>query len=859
MSKAIQRFSLDVTHPDVQASVRIMQGDDNRQWRFTFANGGQPYILPARCTAMLVGTKPDDTVIENGLVVQGNEVIYDFGAADPENGIEQISTVPGSFEVQILLFDEYGAVLHAPRLWVTVFSSSYTERMANVSMDQFGGIKELIGKISEFEKILENLGGATVTTGTYTIPVREWSDTLPYAALIRISDLEKGQVVFIYPKDDATKAAAGAAQLSVQMSYTDENNDFAQIIRAETGAAPLIPLNLGYIIFNTGTEEKAVVTLVGVDAVGEGGSSGTNTATIDSGNLTVRKTSWDISSPYAYVSHLTLNGLDKGHVALLMPMDDQTQAAAKAAQLSIKLDNTSDTNDYALLVTSESAEKPMVDLNFKYILLNTGTQEDAVVTLIGVDAVGSGSPSGSSGIDESAVKNIINQVVPEWARASDPPDSPVDSVNGKTGAVKLGAEDVNADPAGTAATKVSEHDTYTGSHNDIRIMIQGLSDRLNALANSDDITLDDLKEIVAYIKANKSLIDSITASKVNVTDIINDLTTNVSNKPLSAAQGVALKSLIDGLSNNKLNASELTSAINTALAQAKESGEFKGDPYNLTEADKSAIVAAVIESLGGNPIFGYVDENNNIIVQGNLGDGTYSVKYEMEDGSTVDIGNLVLDSNVYYSVTKNLTNCTINNNATQVVEGSAYSATITANSGYELSSVSVTMGGSAVSVSGGVINIASVTGDIVITAVAEETAVAITNWIEEVGYTEDTRLSLSSGNTTSASGYKCTGFIPAKNNDVIRIKNIDITSENATNIIGYDSDKNPYRGGTSSGNYGTTLYNLFVTNGTNSDGVYIATLGSNITNAFSDELAYIRLGSKSITSDSILTINQEIV
>lgn len=41
-------------------------------------------------------------------------------------------------------------------------------------------------------------------------------------------------------------------------------------------------------------------------------------------------------------------------------------------------------------------------------------------------------------------------------------------------------------------------------------------------------------------------------------------------------------------------------------------------------------------------VFGYVDENNNVVLTGNLADGTYSVKYEMDDGSTVDIGDLVL-------------------------------------------------------------------------------------------------------------------------------------------------------------------------------------------------------------------------
>ena len=37
-----------------------------------------------------------------------------------------------------------------------------------------------------------------------------------------------------------------------------------------------------------------------------------------------------------------------------------------------------------------------------------------------------------------------------------------------------------------------------------------------------------------------------------------------------------------------------------------------------------------------------MDENNTIVLNGKLMDGTYSVKYEMEDGSTIDIGDLVL-------------------------------------------------------------------------------------------------------------------------------------------------------------------------------------------------------------------------
>lgn len=104
-------------------------------------------------------------------------------------------------------------------------------------------------------------------------------------------------------------------------------------------------------------------------------------------------------------------------------------------------------------------------------------------------------------------------------------------------------------------TKISIHNTSTSAHNDIRDLITELTTRLNTLADSDDTTLDQMSEIVTYIKSNKSLIDSITTSKVNVSDIINNLTTNVSNKPLSAAQGVAIKGLIDAL-QGQLDANE---------------------------------------------------------------------------------------------------------------------------------------------------------------------------------------------------------------------------------------------------------------------------------------------------------------
>lgn len=107
--------------------------------------------------------------------------------------------------------------------------------------------------------------------------------------------------------------------------------------------------------------------------------------------------------------------------------------------------------------------------------------------------------------------------------------------------------DVGADKSGTASSAVSGHNTSDAAHNDIRLLISGLVTRLDALANSDDTTLDQMAEVVKYIKDNRDLISQITTDKVSVSDIVNNTTTNVSNRPLSAAQGVALKALIDAI------------------------------------------------------------------------------------------------------------------------------------------------------------------------------------------------------------------------------------------------------------------------------------------------------------------------
>ena len=179
-----------------------------------------------------------------------------------------------------------------------------------------------------------------------------------------------------------------------------------------------------------------------------------------------------------------------------------------------------------------------------------------------------------------SVKGMIPSV-PSWAMQSNKPS--------------YSASEVGADASGTATSEVSNHNTNTSAHNDLRLELKNLSDRLKALADSDDTTLDQMSEIVKYIKNNKSLIDNVTTTKVNVTDIIDNLTTNVSNKPLSAAQGVALKSLIDAITV-PTSLSQLSEDTNHRLVTDSEKTTWN------SKLDLSATNNAIKSFFGGKTV-----------------------------------------------------------------------------------------------------------------------------------------------------------------------------------------------------------------------------------------------------------------
>ena len=203
---------------------------------------------------------------------------------------------------------------------------------------------------------------------------------------------------------------------------------------------------------------------------------------------------------------------------------------------------------------------------------------------------------------------------------------------------------IDADPKGTAKQAVSAHNADTSAHADLRKIVSELAQRLSAIADSDDGTLDQLSEIVAYIKNNKNLIENITTSKVSYADIVSDLVTGGEKKALSAAQGVAIKALIDGLDRNKASHAELASELERLLREAKESGEFDGESISIVstqESSGSGGINVVTFSDGSklnvkNGYTPYIGENGNWYI-GNV-DTTIKAKGEKGDKGDTGIG-----------------------------------------------------------------------------------------------------------------------------------------------------------------------------------------------------------------------------
>lgn len=132
------------------------------------------------------------------------------------------------------------------------------------------------------------------------------------------------------------------------------------------------------------------------------------------------------------------------------------------------------------------------------------------------------------GRTDKEIKEKFNSLIDELVRM-------FEAAAGETKKAEQNANDF-------AGALVSSHNAATDAHSDIRAIIAELSRRLNAIADSDDVTLDQLSEIVSYIKDNREVIDVIMQNKANADDVYD-------------------RETVDALLNGKVGEEELKSEL----------------------------------------------------------------------------------------------------------------------------------------------------------------------------------------------------------------------------------------------------------------------------------------------------------
>lgn len=286
---------------------------------------------------------------------------------------------------------------------------------------------------------------------------------------------------------------------------------------------------------------------------------------------------------------------------------------------------------------------------------------------------------------------------------------------------------------------------------------------------------------------------------------------------------------------------------------AKNQGTANVGKILVVGTDGNLTLADMPEGGASGDVTGVLDEANNILLSGNLADGTYTLKWLNTDGTYSDAGSLVVNTIEKYTIIYNLTNVTSDNSITSIRTGESFTASLTASSGFNISSIVVTMGGADITssaVNGSVISIASVAGDVVITAVASE--LNYTNLATSFSYgrfnssgaivTTD-----SSGQALPSDVVVCDDYITFEQGTVVRIKGFRTLTDynsvlytNKTNVV------NVAKSNAFSESYASYVYD--------------STTGIVTLTAINVNVKYIRVGGllTGTISDVIITINEEI-
>lgn len=107
-----------------------------------------------------------------------------------------------------------------------------------------------------------------------------------------------------------------------------------------------------------------------------------------------------------------------------------------------------------------------------------------------------------------------------------------------------------------------------------------------------------------------------------------------------------VKSLVGNTSVSTQISNAISAHNSNTSAHADIRNQISQLSSDIAAINRDSIIQEVIAALQ-TPVFGRVDENNNIILTGELVPGTYTLKYESVDGDKTNIGTIEILDNVF--------------------------------------------------------------------------------------------------------------------------------------------------------------------------------------------------------------------
>ena len=285
------------------------------------------------------------------------------------------------------------------------------------------------------------------------------------------------------------------------------------------------------------------------------------------GTVTILADEWADSTPTE--AAINMREIDDGDLIIITPANDDTFNECSQKHIHINnLELDTDSNTLVMLRCNEGLEVPKITLKFDYQIIKANFPSGrAVAQLSGIDyeavVYNTLGDNSNIAISQKAVSEALAQ------KANIKYEELVDTLinTDEKQSVRTIAENA-------AGGVVTNHNTDSAAHNDIRLALEACQNKVNEFLDVDEATKTKLSEVLTMIaNAEESgEIEQLTISKVNVSDIVDDLVTNDSKKVLSAAQGVVINNSLNVLNNNGADANK---SVRTIANEVVESDGIK--------------------------------------------------------------------------------------------------------------------------------------------------------------------------------------------------------------------------------------------------------------------------------------------